>query len=316
MENESSKAWTFSFSEEPPFFSCFFGGMAAASEGSAKSGRSKRTSAFLAGSCAGVFGSAMLQPLDVVKTRVQAGQAASAMQATKSLVQEHGAGSLWAGVGPACLRVAGGAGVFFLALDVSNAAEQRRKAEEGPRGRMMEALSTVMQGAGARALAGAVMCPVTVVKTRMEGSESMRKVGILAVVRDIAKQEGPLKLWSGLGATITRDAPYSGLYLLAYRHLQQALSTAWSLNEGSVASTAIAAALAGAAATAATQPADVVRARAQLGKKGLLHSVRDEGVSVLWLGCGPRVFRRACQQALTWSSYEQLVRFWSSVLPR
>lgn len=72
---------------------------------------------------AGWFGacSITLQPLDVVKTRMQAaavgGQSVSMLSAAKQMVAKEGVRSLWAGVGPACIRLSAGAGLYFVVLN-------------------------------------------------------------------------------------------------------------------------------------------------------------------------------------------------------
>lgn len=280
-------------------------------EGGGGGGR-KGAASFIAGAGAGVAGSVVLQPLDVVKTRVQAGKSRSASAAARELVQLGGLRSLWSGTAPAALRVAGGAGVFFFALEGAQAF--KRIQTHKPHSSVIHSLSTVLEGAGARALAGAVMCPVTVAKTRIENNP--RSGSLWRTMATIVQREGVLKLWSGLGATLVRDAPYSGLYLLCYRNLASHLSMYTNRAEGSPQITASAAALSGAAATAATQPADVLRARAQLGQNVQSLSIRKDGISALWLGAGPRIARRACQQAITWTTYEQLLHVCLRVFSR
>lgn len=285
--------------------------MASTSEGGGGR-RSKGVAAFAAGAGAGVAGSAVLQPLDVVKTRLQAGRSSSAFDAAREVAAAGGVRALWSGVGPACIRVAGGAGVFFLSLEAAQAAKCRHTSQPGI---VFSALSTVLEGAGARGLAGAVMCPVTVAKTRIENYPS--SASLARTIGSIVNREGVLKLWSGLGATLARDAPYSGLYLLCYRSLAAQFCSSTGMPDGSPQVTATAAALSGAAATALTQPADMFRARAQLGS-GVqplnLQYLRSHGLGILWLGAGPRIARRACQQAITWTCYEQFLRICTKLL--
>jgi hypothetical protein len=79
-------------------------------------------------------------------------------------------------------------------------------------------LQSFIAGAAARSVAATVMNPVAVVKTRMEFAPlgASGYPSALHGVVSIARAEGVRGLYRGLAATILRDAPYSGLYFMAY----------------------------------------------------------------------------------------------------
>jgi solute carrier family 25 protein 38 len=79
-------------------------------------------------------------------------------------------------------------------------------------------LQSFIAGAAARSVAATVMNPVAVVKTRMEFAPlgASGYPSALHGVVSIARAEGARGLYRGLAATILRDAPYSGLYFMAY----------------------------------------------------------------------------------------------------
>lgn len=162
---------------------------------------------------------------------------------------------------------------------------------------------SVTLGAGAitRSIAAFLVCPITVVKTRMEyeAVSGLHHPNAVKAIAIIGRNEGLKGLYSGLLATIVRDAPYSGLYLLFYNRMRHRISGA----------------IAGAGATLLTHPPDVVRTRMQLENKihtGIFSVVRHvyqtHGIRGFFAGVLPRAGRRALHQAFSWTLFEELMR--------
>jgi solute carrier family 25, member 38 len=87
----------------------------------------------IAGGAAGAFISACVQPLDVLRTRLQAeaalGQATrSAAAVLRGIVASEGARGLWRGTGPTVVRLSAGAALNFVALERLKAAALSRAA--------------------------------------------------------------------------------------------------------------------------------------------------------------------------------------------
>jgi solute carrier family 25 protein 38 len=187
-------------------------------------------------------------------------------------------------------------------------------------------LANLTTGAIARASAGMVLMPMTVIKVRYESSLYAYK-SIAGAAKDIVRTEGLKGFFSGFGATAVRDAPYAGLYVLFYEQLKKRLSTlsnkipvagdqivamtgskSASINFGS-------GVLAAALATAITNPFDAIKTRIQLQPKeygNMVHAamkmVREDGFKSLFDGLGLRMGRKAISSALAWTLYEELIR--------
>ena len=208
-------------------------GVEASKRSAGTPGTSKGTASFIAGSSAGLVSSLALQPFEVVKTRMQAhrlnmGPTKGMFATAGCVVRDEGVRGLWAGVTASCVRTAAGAGLYFLLLErVSRELNQRfPKAEGDKAGAAANGARTFAVGAASRALAATLLCPITVVKTRMEyaAMSGVTYAGVGNALWQVASKEGARGLFSGLGSTLARDAPFSGLNLLMYTKARSAMA--------------------------------------------------------------------------------------------
>ena len=277
---------------------------------------------FLGGASAGLVAAAVLQPFEVVKTKMQAERLRGArgmMRVANDVMRTSGARGLWSGVSASMVRTGLGAGMYFCLLErvTKELATTLGRADAGP---VERSLMTFSAGASARTVAAVLLNPITVVKTRMEyaGASGGATKGLVATLASVSKREGAAGLFSGLGSTIARDAPFSGLNLLIFTQTRSMMKEVARLQNREIdaVDTFIAGALAGAGATFLTHPPDVIRTRVQLGRMmalqgsgkppavSLMKIVSEEGVRALWIGSLPRVARRTFQQAITWTMFD------------
>ena len=116
--------------------------------------------AFLAGSLSGTCSTLLFQPLDLVKTRVQqTGSRTSLVRVISGVVSQDSVRGLWRGLVPSMVRTVPGVGLYFSSMH-----HMKTSLCDG----RPTALQSAMIGCSARALAGSVMIPFTVIKTRFE----------------------------------------------------------------------------------------------------------------------------------------------------
>jgi len=265
------------------------------------SGASPVVKAFLAGSMSGTCSTILFQPLDVVKTRLQICPRPSSMTAEIKLInQTDGLPGLWRGLYPSLCRTVPGVGLYFASMHW-----MRNTVCEGK----PSALQSMMIGCTARTFAGSVMIPFTVVKTRME-SGTYQYRSVTAAITHILRNEGVRGLARGLGPTLVRDVPFSGLYLAFYDVLKSKCP-AWLSSSSPECAHMMAGLGAGILASIVTQPADVVKTRMQTSSMtGLSRAVRtlysEAGVTAFTAGLAPRMLRRTVMAALAWTVYERI----------
>lgn len=157
--------------------------------------------------------------------------------------------------------------------------------------------------------------PTSVVKTRFESQKfgDNLRIGIFESFLSIWKSDGVKGLWRGWGSTIMRDAPYAGLYLAMYETVKPLVADKQSLT-----TRAVSASLAGALATMATHPFDLIRTKIQLDPSTCPNTYRtmkvilkgDSGLAGLYRGLVPRLARKSLSSAIAWATFEELVTYY------
>ncbi|KAH9366764.1 hypothetical protein HPB48_012451 [Haemaphysalis longicornis] len=266
---------------------------------------------FLAGSLSGTCSTLLFQPLDLLKTRLQqppaAGETlrAGMFKHIAHVIKNEKVFGLWKGTVPSIVRCVPGVGLYFCILHFLKTSLHLDSTSPG---------QAMFLGASARSIAGVVLLPVTVIKTRFE-SEVYHYRSMSEATRDIYKTHGMRGLYSGLIPTLIRDAPYSGIYLVFYVQAKRFVPQSVQ-QEGSggqlVAANFTCGLVAGLLASVVTQPADVIKTHMQLSPakfSSILATVllvaREEGMVGYFRGLVPRMLRRTLVTAMAWSFYEQ-----------
>lgn len=277
----------------------------------------------------------LLQPLDLLKTRVQQSKHSSLSTTLKELRSSpHFLRSLWRGTVPSALRTGFGSALYFTSLNalrqnVRKSAYYRQHAQHQAGSSDLPSLSktaNLLSGAAARTFAGFVLMPLTVIKVRFESS-LYSYPSLAAAAKDIVRFDGFRGLFSGFGATAIRDAPYAGTYVLLYELLKTEIGSIVTARPSdsslpakmgaSLAGTVnfSSAILAGAACSALSNPFDAVKTRIQLQPQRYMNTwhaarkmVLEDGMRSLWDGLALRISRKALSSALAWTVYEDLIR--------
>ncbi|KNC98556.1 uncharacterized protein SPPG_06245 [Spizellomyces punctatus DAOM BR117] len=248
--------------------------------------------------CTGaILTSLLVTPFDVVKTRMQSSAYPLSTQSIiRVVVGSEGVKGLWRGLVPTLVMSVPSTVVYYIGY-------------EDVRGRMVArwgegVYAPLVAGGLARTLAATLTSPLELLRTRMQAGK-MRRV---RDVRAWIKSEGVRGLWRGLGPTLWRDVPFSGIYWLTYEktktHLPNPTSTHIEFRNAFLSG-----AVAGTIAAILTTPFDVAKTVMQVGAEGgmvpvLREIVRREGWRGLFRGVEPRVAKVAPACAVMVSSYE------------
>lgn len=267
--------------------------------------------AFMCGSFSGTCSTLLFQPLDLVKTRMQTLQSAKQPGSGRvgmtavllGVVRTERLLGLWKGVSPSFARTIPGVGLYFSSY---HSLKQHFFQDSRP-----GAVQAVMLGGGARTVAGVVMLPITVIKTRFEcGRYSYASVS--GALRSVCRSEGPAALFSGLAATLLRDVPFSGIYVLFYSQTKASLPKEISSSSSAPLANFGCGVLAGVLASLVTQPADVVKTHVQVNPQlrtaeAIKLIYMDHGLEGFFRGAVLRCLRRTMMAAMAWTVYEQMM---------
>mmetsp|Transcript_2099 Transcript_2099/g.3352 ORF Transcript_2099/g.3352 Transcript_2099/m.3352 type:complete len:315 (-) Transcript_2099:461-1405(-) len=276
----------------------------------------------LAGSIGGAAEACVLQPMDVIKTRLQldrAGKYTGIVQCGRTIVAEEGARSLWKGLTPFAMHLTL---KYALRMGSNSVYQNLLRDAEGKltSGRRM----------GAGFMAGitealVIVTPFEVIKIRLQqqkgfAKENLKYKGPIHCAATVLKEEGIRGMWSGATPTMLRNGT-NQMCLFWAKHAVDGLL--WDKHEGdgkqltpgqSMSSGFLAACL----GPVATGPFDVTKTRlmaqtregTDIKYKGFFDALvripREEGLGAMWKGLLPRLLRIPPGQAIVWAVSDQI----------
>lgn len=293
----------------------------------------KTTRHLVAGFSGGLTSALALQPLDLIKTRVQQSKDNSLMSVLKSITSVK---QLWRGTLPSAIRTSVGSGLYLSTLHLARNNISKLKNSQAPifnassKLPKLKAYENIIIGMLSRSIVGFITMPITVIKIRFESNLYQYK-SIKEAVIDIFKYTGINGFFRGFGATCLRDAPYAGLYISSYEQLKSILPKLMNLQKnfdhnnnnnntqelghlssGIINSTS--AMIASIFATTVTAPFDTIKTRMQLSPEEFTTfsqtsiKLYNENFMRFFDGLSLRLIRKAGSAAIAWCIYEELVK--------
>ena len=151
--------------------------------------------------------------------------------------------------------------------------------------------------------------PLEVLKVRQQAAATSSSVGLF----QIARAEGALALWSGLGPSLLMSIPSTVLYLTVYEAARDELVTrSWLSRDWAP---LVAGGLSRLVSSTCVAPLELVRTRMQAAESGtaegvaaVAHSIvrQGGGVGALWGGLWPTLWRDVPFSCIYWLGYETL----------
>ncbi|XP_061397724.1 probable mitochondrial glutathione transporter SLC25A40 [Musca vetustissima] len=237
----------------------------------------------------------------------------------------EGIRSLWSGLGPTLISALPSTIIYFVGYEQFKSKflefhyKYLAEVKGSPRGRDIPLLVPLLAGVTARICAVTFVNPVELIRTKMQ-SEKMTYAQVTTAIRNVVQSQGIWGLWRGLRPTILRDVPFSGIYWASY----ESIKTHYGVIEPTFAFSFIAGAISGSIAATITTPFDVVKTHEQIEfgekvifadkpvkqlptaslTKRLATIYATNGVSGLFAGLGPRLFKVAPACAIMISTFE------------
>ncbi|KAJ4977812.1 hypothetical protein NE237_008592 [Protea cynaroides] len=281
----------------------------------------------ISGSIGGVVEASCLQPIDVIKTRLQldrVGAYKGILHCGTTISKAEGVRALWKGLTPFATHL-----TLKYALRMGSNAILQTAFKDSHTGKLSNH-GRFLSGFGAGVLeALVIVTPFEVVKIRLQQQKGLspgllKYKGPVHCARMIIREEGLLGLWAGAAPTVMRNGTNQAAMFTAKNTFDVLL---WRKNEGDGQvlqpwQSMVSGFMAGTLGPVCTGPFDVVKTRlmaqsrsdGEIKYTGMFHAIRtigaEEGVLALWKGLLPRLMRIPPGQAIMWAVADQLTGFY------
>ncbi|KAM9387506.1 mitochondrial glutathione transporter SLC25A40 [Phaethornis superciliosus] len=243
------------------------------------------------------------------------------LDAFVKIIQREGIKSLWSGLPPTLIMALPSTVIYFTCYDqLSQALKSRPDVDDE--------YIPVLAGSLSRFGSVTVMSPLDLIRTRMQYRRLSYKQLYTCISSKVAT-DGWFSLWGGWSSTVLRDIPFSAMYWFNYETFKKMLCKEVGAQEPTFLIAFTSGAASGSIAAVLTQPFDVVKTHRQTGlwesetlkSKLLGHCtstwavmrkiVTKNGITGLFAGMTPRLFKVAPACAIMISTYEYGKSFFS-----
>ncbi|KAL1804631.1 hypothetical protein ACET3Z_027699 [Daucus carota] len=281
----------------------------------------------ISGSIGGIVEASCLQPIDVIKTRLQLDRSGSykgIVHCGSTVVKSEGVRALWKGLTPFATHL-----TLKYALRMGSNAVLQSAFKDEKTGYISNQ-GRFLSGFGAGVLeALVIVTPFEVVKIRLQqqkglSPELLKYKGPIHCAGVILREDGLRGLWAGASPTVMRNGTNQAAMFTAKNAFDKIL---WKKHEGDGRvllpwQSMISGFLAGIAGPVCTGPFDVVKTRLMAQSRsagdmkytGMFHAIKtiyaEEGLLALWKGLLPRLMRIPPGQAIMWGVADQVIGFY------
>jgi solute carrier family 25 protein 39/40 len=287
----------------------------------------------VAASFGGAISAIVTCPFDVIKTRLQIAPNvrnprfkqqvfSGTLDALLKIVRNEGVFALWRGLAPSLIMTVPNAAIYFNTYE---ALKKRITRLEFP----VPSLVPLVSGALARVVAVTTLAPLELIRTNFQAQQKDRSVW------SFVHKTGVRGMWLGVGATLSRDVPFSAIYWSCYEMIKSEVrSDLPQTTYGAFVTSFFSGAMSGMLSAILTTPIDLVKTRVQTGlhlpKSGkcqvakppptarniVMLIYKEEGFKGFMRGWVPRAVKVGPACAIMISSYELIKSLGATPDPR
>lgn len=279
---------------------------------------------FVNGGLSGMLATCVIQPVDIVKVRIQLGQG-SALTVAKTMLKEEGFGAYYKGLSAGLLRQA-----TYTTARLGSFRILTNKAVQANGGKSLPLHQKALCGLTAGAIGACFGNPADLALIRMQADNTLPLAqrrnyrNVFHALYRITSDEGVFALWKGAGPTVVRAMALNMGMLASYDQSVEFFRDSLHLSEGPT--IVGASAVSGFFAAACSLPFDYVKTQIQKmqpdanGKypysgplNCALKTVKEHGPLKLYSGFGVYCVRIAPHVMMTWIFLSQIQKIEKSV---
>ena len=142
----------------------------------------------------------------------------STIDAFLKIAKFEGVRSWWKGLSPTLLMAVPSTVIYYTGYD-------QLKMVFGFKSGQYNIIAPLMAGSIARTGAVMAICPLELVRTKLQSRQGYRYKELVDVIKGAVRQNGVLSLWRGMSPMLLRDVPFTISLWIGYEYLKLTLNS-------------------------------------------------------------------------------------------